>query len=100
MSKTPFSSLCKVLGELWLYGRNSLDGQEWEEFFEDNAESLVLAYLIDLGAVSINGNTSGNLAKAELEGAWEDFCFLINIPNGLTYRNLEEAFLSRVFSDE
>lgn len=99
MSKTPISSVSTVLGEFWLYGRKNLEDREWQEFVEDNESSLALAYLLSTNAITISDNASGELAVSDLYDAWNLFCAYLNIPNDLTYRDLQDAYDSIVWVD-
>lgn len=99
MSKTHFSNMVKILSEFWVYVRGNVEDRVWIEFIEDNTDSLVLAYLLSNNAVSISDNASGNIVMDELTQTWNTFCEYVNIPNDIEYRDLEEAFASRIWRD-
>ena len=99
MSKTVFSSKCKVLSEFWLYIRGNVENQQWKDFIEDQTESLLLAHLIHLDAISVKENPIGDLVLKELDETWEIFCEYLGIRNDLEYPDLENAFASRIWEE-
>lgn len=99
MSKTHFSSMVNILSEFWVYVRGNVEDKLWIDFIEDNTDSLVLAYLLSNNAVSISDNASGNIVADELTETWNTFCAMIPIPNDIEYRDLEEAFDSKIWRD-
>lgn len=90
MNKTAFSEKCKILGDLWLYYREEVEGNEaWENFFAYNDVALPLAYLIayDIALVSGDGQ-----AEKFIDQTWATFCDYIEIDPEGWYRTIDEAF--------
>jgi hypothetical protein len=85
-----FSNKCEVLGDLWLFYREDIKGNEaWEEFFAYNDIALPLAYMIKEDYATINEDSD---ATSYIEETWETFCDYVDIdPNG-EYKDIREAF--------
>ena len=85
-TETAFDHKCHVLGELWLFYRDS-ENEGWIDFFAWADLGLPIAHLhwSDLVIVKDDG-------KALVEETWEAFCEMIAIDPQGTYTNLAEAF--------
>jgi len=88
MSKTPFSSKCHVLGELWLlYREDAATHDEWEQFFSWADIALPLAYMSWQELATIKTD-----AKTYVEDAWITFCEMIAIDPNKTYEGIADAW--------
>ena len=81
MSKTPFSSKCIILGELWL---NYRDDEEFIDFVEYNDLGLPLAYLLAEGIVQSN-----NKAEVFVSETWDLLIEALGIED-TGFQNLDE----------
>ena len=85
-----FSTKCNVLGTLWAYYRDDIEGSEsWQDFFKYNDVALPLAYMIDNGYATMIEDSE---APSFINETWEMFCEYINIPADGDYKNIGEAF--------
>jgi hypothetical protein len=90
MSKTPFSSKCEILGDLWLvYKDRDNNGPNWQEFFDWANVGLPLAYFI--GANMVTPTEDGD-TKEIIEQTWLVFCEVIGVDPNEEYSTLQEAF--------
>jgi len=86
MSKTTFSNKCAILGELWMWHKDT-DDEVWSEFFDWADIGLPLAFMIKQGYA-----TAKDKGKASVEECWKIFCEMIDIDPDLRYESLEDAF--------
>ena len=92
MSKTTFSSKATILGDLWLYYREDIKGNEaWEDFFQYNDVALPLAYVISMGYATINEDNDGVMY---IDETWDTFCEYIGIDPDGEYKDIGDAFAS------
>ena len=71
-----FSTKCNVLGSLWAFYRDDIEGSEaWQDFFNYNDVALPLAYMIDNGYATIIEHSE---APSFINETWEMFCEYIN----------------------
>lgn len=92
MSKTPFSSKCQILGELWLYHREDANDDEvWSQFFDWADVALPLSYMIwnDLAVLNPDDPSEG---MQYIEDAWITFCEMIVIDPDNKYTNLGDCW--------
>lgn len=90
MSKTTFSNKCEILGDLWLYYREDIRGNEaWEEFFAYNDVALPLAYILrqEYATISEEGE-----AVDYINETWEMFCDYISVDSDGEYSDLTGVF--------
>lgn len=88
MSKTLFSSKCRVLGELWLYYRDeSSQHNEWEQFFDWADIALPLAYMSWQELVTVKPD-----ARRYIDDAWTTFCEMIEIDSTIEYDSIQSAW--------
>jgi hypothetical protein len=88
MSKTNFSDKCKVIGDLWLFYREDIRGNEaWEDFFGYNDIALPLAYLI-ASDIALPGED----AEQYINETWDMFCDYIGIDPDGKYSSIADAF--------
>lgn len=84
-TKTAFSTKCEILGNLWMWYKDT-DHENWKEFFTWADLGLPLAY-----TVWQNLATAKTEGKSIVEETWNVFCELIDIdPNG-QYTDLASA---------
>ena len=86
MSKTTFSKKCEILGNLYLWHKDT-DDEVWAEFFVWGDIGLPLAYFVMRDYA--NPKDDG---KATIEEVWTVFCEMIGIDPDLRYTSLEDAF--------
>lgn len=93
MSKTPFSSKCDVLGELWLYYRDeSADHEEWAQFFAWADVALPLSYMLWQGLAVLPATEDGSYAENIIEQTWTTFCEMISIDPDAEYAGIDDAW--------
>lgn len=93
MSKTPFSSKCRVLGQLWLYyQKDSQDNKGWANFFAWADISLPLSYILSEGFAVSSDTEDGNYGRELIEETWIKFCEMIDIDPDEEYKNINEAW--------
>ena len=86
MSKTNFSNKCEILGNLWMWYKDT-DNESWAEFFAWADLGLPLAYLTWQGLATAKPD-----GKNVIEETWNVFCEMISVdPNG-KYTDLQSAF--------
>lgn len=89
MDKTHFSSICTVLGELWLdYREQAKDAPEWDEYFAWADVALPLAYMKNQNLVT----GLKEPGKQYILEAWDIFCKMIEIDPDNNYDGVIEAF--------
>jgi hypothetical protein len=87
-----FSNKTAILGDLWLYYREDIKGNEaWEDFFKYNDVALPLAYVISMGYVTINEDSDGVMY---IDETWDTFCEYIDIDPDGEYKDIRDAFAS------
>lgn len=86
MSSTDFSVKCEILGTLWMFYKDT-ENAGWADFFEWADVGLPTAYVVwqDLGVVNAEG-------KVLVEGAWTEFCNILNVDPEGRYGSLNDAF--------
>jgi hypothetical protein len=90
MSKTTFLTKCDILGDLWLFYREDIKGNEaWEEFFQYNDVALPLAYMVKEEYAFINEDSDGT---SYINETWETFCDYLGIDPDIEYGDIREAF--------
>lgn len=88
MSKTPFSSKCQVLGELWLFHREDASNNDaWREFFEWADIGLPMAYMAWQGLITVKAD-----AKEYINNPYDVFCEMVSIDKDTDYPSLADAF--------
>ena len=93
MSKTPFSSKCQILGELWLYYRDEAKSDEnWLQFFDWADVALPLSYMLWQGFAIVPATSSGMESEKFIEDAWKTFCEVISISPDEQYENLGDCW--------
>ena len=86
MSKTNFSNKCAILGELWMWYKDT-DNESWAEFFAWGDIGLPLSYMVKQNLATAKAD-----GKSAIEEVWAAFCEMIDIdPNG-KYETLADAF--------
>lgn len=89
MDKTHFSSVCKVLAELWvIYRDESAKYQTWKEYFTWADVALPLAFAKHEGIVT----GIREEGKAYITEAWDVFCKMIDIDPEANYESVFDAF--------
>ena len=86
MSKTTFSNKCRILGELWMWYKDT-DNEAWAEFFSWADIGCPLSYNVWQGLA--NATTEG---KEIINNTWDVFCEMIEIDIEGKYTNLSDAF--------
>ena len=85
-----FSNKCEILGDLWLFYREDIKGNEaWEEFFSYNDVSLPLAYMLKSNYVTINEDSD---AIGYINETWEIFCDYISVDPEKDYEDIAGVF--------
>lgn len=85
-----FSSKCDILGDVWVYYREDIKGNEaWEEFFSYNDIALPLAYILKSNYATINEDSD---AVGYINETWETFCNYISIDVDGEYTDVASAF--------
>lgn len=93
MSKTPFSSKCEILGDLWLYYREDAQSDpNWSEFFEWADIALPLSHMVSQGLAILPATEGGMEAEKFIEDAWTTFCELISIDADAQYNTLGQCW--------
>lgn len=92
MPKTPFSNMCKILGDFWYYNREVLQDRGWQDFIIDEGPTLALAYCLSSGSVTLADNDLGILASREIEDAYVLLCEGLGISTDIAYGSLEEIY--------
>ena len=93
MSKTPFSSKCQVLGELWLYYReDSADHDEWAQFFAWADIALPLSYMLWQELAILPATDGGMESEQLIEQTWTTFCEMISIDPDAEYSSIADAW--------
>ena len=93
MSKTPFSSKCDVLGELWLYYREEApEHDEWAQFFAWADIALPLSYMLWQGLAVLPATDDGSYAESLIEQTWTTFCEMISIDPDAEYLTVGDAW--------
>lgn len=89
MSNTHFSSICKVLSELWIIYRDEAQNhQEWRDFFVWADVGLPLAYMKNENMITgIKDN-----GKQIIEDTWKVFCEMISIDPEADYDGILAAW--------
>lgn len=91
MDKTHFSSVCKVLAELWVAYRDEAEKtDEWDNYFRWADIALPLAYMKSEGLVT----GVKDEGKEYIIEAWDIFCKMIAIDPDNIYDGVEDAFAS------
>ena len=84
-----FSNKCEILGNLWLFYREDIQGNEaWEAFFEYNDIALPLAYML-MSELTSAVNDDG---REYIEQTWLMFCDYIEIDPDGEYETISDAF--------
>lgn len=87
-----FLSKCNVLGDMWLFYREDIKGNElWEEFYSYNDVALPLAYAIKEGYATI---VEGSEGEGFIEETWLMFCDYIDIDPEGEYSSVGAAFIA------
>jgi hypothetical protein len=85
-----FSNKVDILGDVWLYYREDIKGnEEWEAFFSYNDVALPLAYAINMGYATIVDDSD---AVAYIDETWDMLCSYIDIDPNKNYKDIHEAF--------
>ena len=89
MSKTTFSSKCRILGDFWLdYREDAKSDENWQEFFEWADIGLPLAFHVDRGYV----DNPSSLGIEMIENTWNVFCEMCSVDPDGDYINLVDVF--------
>lgn len=92
MSKTPFSSKCQILGELWLYYREDANNDEaWGQFFSWADVALPLSYMVWQNLAVLNPDDPSE-GTQYIEDAWTTFCEMISIDPNSKYTSLGDCW--------
>ena len=89
--KTPHSSQCEILGELWVTYKND---EDFEDFVEYNDIGLPFAYLISYGIVE-----STELAEKFVSETWDMFMASLGIED-TGFDSLQDIFGVAGITDE
>lgn len=89
MSKTTFSSKCRILGDFWLdYREDANKDENWQQFFFWGDIGLPLAFHIDRGYAENPSNDGIEV----IEETWKVFCDMCNVDPDGDYLNLSDIF--------
>ena len=92
MSKTPFSSKCQILGELWLYYREDARHDEvWSQFFDWSDVGLPLSYMVWQNLAILDPDNASEGAEF-IDSTWNTFCEMILIDPDESYSNLKDCW--------
>lgn len=92
MSKTPFSNMCRILGDFWYHNREGLEDKGWQDFIIDEGPTLALAYCLASGSAVLADNDSGLLGSREIEDAYNLLCEGLGLPSDIAYGSLDEMY--------
>lgn len=91
MSKTPFSNKCNILRNLMEGPMDTLieKREDWQEYFDDHAIGLNLAWLVDRNYAVVNDDVPNGLAV--IDDAWLYFCVMLHIDYADKYDSLDDC---------
>jgi hypothetical protein len=83
MSKTPFSKICQLLGDLYAEHHDS-----WDEFIKQNEVGLPLAYCFSRSYVSRPTEQGCDF----IMDTWTSMLEFIDLPDDIEYSSWQELF--------
>lgn len=86
MSKTNFSKKCEIIGNMWMFYKDT-DDEGWQTFFGWADLGCPLAYFVWQGMA-----TAKPESKKLVEDTWDVFCDMLSVDADGSYDNLREVF--------
>lgn len=91
MSKTPFSSKCEILGQLWVLHKDEPNNPEgWQKFFSYCDLALPLAYMVYLDITP--EETISEVGIQSVDEAFDILCDLLQVEEDVEYSDIEDIF--------